>query len=937
MAVASPATVSRCGMVYFDYSDLGYQPFLKSWLATKKKDLAALLTDLVAKFIEPLFKFKKQNCRELIPINEINGIQSMSRLFDTLATPENGVDIMDGENYATMVQYWFVFSVIWSIGASVDEAGRKSIDTFIRELDGTFPNKDSIYEYWVDAKQNTWASFEDKLEKSWRYPSNAPFYKIIVPTVDTIRYNLIVSALLNNKQPVLLTGPVGTGKTSVAEGVLDNLSNFNNLTINMSAQTSSNNVQEIIEGKVEKRTKGVYVPIGGKKLITFLDDMNMPSKDTFGSQPPLELLRQWIDYSFWYDREKQTQREIRDMYLLGSMGPPGGGRTEISERFQSRFNLINMTFPSEQQIVRIFGTMINQKLQDFDEGVKPIGSIITKATIEVYQVVVEKFLPTPAKIHYLFNLRDISKVFQGLLRANKDYHDTTNAMIRLWVHEVFRVFSDRLNNDKDYEQFQNVVNDKLGSLFDQTFHAICPNKVVPIFCDFMNPNGIYEDYEQIPKLKSFIEEQLEDYNMSPGVVSMDIVLFRDALEHVCRIIRVIRQPRGNMFLIGIGGSGRQSLARLASYICEYKTFQIEVSKHYRVGEFHEDLRLLYFQAGVENIPTTFLFSDTQVVEERFLEDINNILSSGMVPNLYSAEEMEEVVSSLTGAAKKAGIPEVAADIFRFFIDRVRSNLHVILCMSPIGEAFRNRIRQYPAFVNCTTIDWFTEWPKDALLEVAERYLEGVDLGSDEIRAGAAQIFMVMHRSVTRFSNRMLEELRRHNYVTPTNYLELVSGYKILLNEKRDEIGTQVKKLRNGLFKIDDTRQKVEKMSVELEEAKIKVAAFQKQCDEYLVTLVQQKKAADEQQKQVSATSEKITQEEIKCKAIADNAQRDLDEATPALEAAVKALESLNKKDITEIKSYGKPPPLVETVLQAVMILRGCDPSWAEAKRQLGKK
>ena len=141
--------------------------------------------------------------------------------------------------------------------------------------------------------------------------------------------------------------------------------------------------------------------------------------------------------------------------------------------------------------------------------------------------------------------------------------------------------------------------------------------------------------------------------------------------------------------------------------------------------------------------------------------------------------------------------------------------------------------------------------------------------------------------------------------------------------------------RNGLFKIDDTREKVEKMSVELEDAKVKVAAFQKQCDEYLVTLVQQKKSADEQQKTVSATSEKIAQEELKCKAIADNAQRDLDEAVPALEAAMAALDALNKKDITEIKSFTKPPPLVETVLQAVMILRGQDPSWAEAKRQLG--
>ena len=91
-----------------------------------------------------------------------------------------------------------------------------------------------------------------------------------------------------------------------------------------------------------------------------------------------------------------------------------------------------------------------------------------------------------------------------------------------------------------------------------------------------------------------------------------------------------------------------------------------------------------------------------------------------MPNLYAPEDIEDVVSNLGPAAKKAGVPETSADIFRFFIDRVRNNLHVVLCMSPIGEAFRNRIRQYPAFVNCTTIDWFTEWPKDALLEVAER-------------------------------------------------------------------------------------------------------------------------------------------------------------------------------------------------------------------------
>lgn len=111
----------------------------------------------------------------------------------------------------------------------------------------------------------------------------------------------------------------------------------------------------------------------------------------------------------------------------------------ISKRLQSRFNLINMTFPQvrmwhtyvivclvvvislthvfylqESQIKRIFGTMISQKLQDFDEDVKPLADVMTKATIEIYNFISTRMLPTPTKIHYLFNLRDISKVHRSI-------------------------------------------------------------------------------------------------------------------------------------------------------------------------------------------------------------------------------------------------------------------------------------------------------------------------------------------------------------------------------------------------------------------------------------------------------------------------------------------------------------------------------------------
>ncbi|KAM4749227.1 dynein axonemal heavy chain 2 [Rhinophrynus dorsalis] len=940
LAVASPATVSRCGMVYTDYTSLGWRPYVQSWLEKRTKVEAETLQRMFDKYVEKTLEFRRYNCNELVPQEDSCGVISLCKLYEALATPDNGVNPADTDNYTRMTELWFMFCLVWSVCASVDEEGRRKIDNYLREIEGSFPSKDTVYEYYVDPKTKNWASFEDKLPKGWRIPPNAPFYKIMVPTVDTVRYQFIVNALVSHQSPVLLVGPVGTGKTSIAQSVLQSQDSnkYTVLTVNMSAQTTSNNVQNIIESRVEKRTKGVYVPTGGKHLITFLDDLNMPAKDTFGSQPPLELLRLWIDYGFWYDRQNQTIKYVKDMFIMAGMGPPGGGRTAISSRLQSRFNLINMTFPSESQIKRIFGTMMSQKLQDFEEEVKPVGELILQGTIELYNAVTQRFLPTPAKIHYLFNLRDISKVFQGMLRAHRDLHDTKQSITRLWVHECFRVFSDRLVDSSDTEAFVSILSDKLASLFDLAYHNLCPSKQPPVFGDFMREPPVYEDITDIQALKTFMNKQLQEQGHLSGAGAKTLVLFTDAIQHVTRIVRVIGQPRGNMLLVGIGGSGRQSLARLASYICDYKVFQLEVTRGYRKQEFREDIKKLYKLAGVDNRPSVFLLTDTQITDESFLEDVNNVLSSGEVPNLYKADEFEEIKNALVEKAHAENIPDTPESLFHFLIERVRNNLHIVLCMSPVGEPFRNRIRQYPALVNCTTIDWFSEWPQEALLEVAERYLEGAELGNvDGIHGKVARIFMTMHHSVAQYSHKMKLELRRQNYITPTSYLEVVSRYKSLLGDKRNELGEKASKLRNGLFKIDETREKVEKMSEELAVARSKVADYQKQCEEYLVIIVQQRREADEQQKAVSAHSEKIAAEEIKCKALAENAQKDLEEALPALEEAMRALESLNKKDMTEIKSYGRPPVQVETVMQAVMILRGNEPTWAEAKRQLGEQ
>ncbi|XP_063222941.1 dynein axonemal heavy chain 2 isoform X2 [Bacillus rossius redtenbacheri] len=961
LAEASPATVSRCGMVYNDYKDLGWRPYVDSWLsrmADRGQPFVQEMEMLIDRYVSAILQFKRDNCSELTRVSELGSVVTLCMLLRSLATRENGVDPGgDQENFHTLAKLWFLFCLIWSICGTVDDASRTLIDTYFRDKETVFPLKDTVYEYFVDPTSHAMVAWESKLSDNWRYNKALPFFKILVPTVDTVRYPYLVSALLLNSVPVLLTGPVGTGKTSHVQMVIDSLDDtkYSVLIVNMSAQTSSNNVQDIIESRVEKRTKGNYYPPGGKKLVTFLDDLNMPAKEIYGAQPPLELIRQWVDYGFWYDRQNQSETNVKDMLLLAAMGPPGGGRTVISGRLVSRFAVINVTFPRDAQIVRIFGTLLAQHLMDFDEELKMINQNITEATLDLFTAVCQHLLPTPSKTHYLFNLRDISKVFQGLLRSHADYQNNKQAMLRLWVHECFRVFSDRLIDTKDRDWFKKQIGEVVNRNFQLTFQALCPEEEPPVFCHLVNTDGVYEDLPDLAALRGFLETQLEEYNSSPGTLPMDLVLFKEAVQHVCRVVRVVSQPRGHMLLIGVGGSGRQSLARLAVYLCNYLFFEVEVTRNYRLPEFKEDLKLLYRKTGVDNHATTFLFNDTQVTQDAFLEVVSNLMNTGEVANLYKAEEFEEVKGALSIAATKAGILPTNEAIFNFLVDRVRTNLHVVLCMSPLEERFRDFLRQYPALVNTTTIDWFSDWNEIALLEVAHKFLVDVDFlqtidmpqgnprprefekiqAQEKVRTAVAEVFARIHSSVSEYSRKMMEEMKRPNHVVPTNYLELVTGYMKMLEEKRLSNINAANKLKGGVFRIDETKKAVGVMKVTLEESKVKADKERQELDIVLKNIANSTKLVEDKAKIVATRQARIATEEVQLKKDAAVAQRELDKAMPILLQAELALGDVSKKDLAEVRSYARPAVEVEKVMEAVMILMRLEPSWAEARRQLG--
>ena len=212
-----------------------------------------------------------------------------------------------------------------------------------------------------------------------------------------------------------------------------------------------------------------------------------------------------------------------------------------------------------------------------------------------------------------------------------------------------------------------------------------------------------QDWKSLNKI---LTDALNSYNELNA--AMDLVLFEDAMSHICKINRILESPRGNALLVGVGGSGKQSLSRLAAYISSMEVFQVTLRKGYAIPDLKIDLANLYQKAGLKNLGTVFLMTDAQVADEKFLVLINNLLASGEIPDLFVDDEVENIVTMVRNEVKGAGLQDTRENCWKFFIDRVRRQLKVILCFSPVGSTLRVRGRKFPALVNCTCIDWFHE-------------------------------------------------------------------------------------------------------------------------------------------------------------------------------------------------------------------------------------
>nr|XP_019941835.1 PREDICTED: dynein heavy chain 1, axonemal [Paralichthys olivaceus] len=969
LAVASPATVSRCGMVYLEPSILGLVSFTECWLKQVPEALRPYteqLNSLFTRFLQDSITFVRTSVKEVITSLDSNLACSLLRLMDCFFSPFNTKENEKPapekklEHLKELIEPWFFFSLVWSVGATGDAAGYKRFSAWLKnkmadeKIQLCFPEEGQVYDYRLDDAGIS--KFEDDDEEdeeerkvqwvSWmKYTDQVVitpetnYADIIVPTADTVRMSFLMDMLLTNMKPVLCIGPTGTGKTlTMSDKLLKNMpAEYITHFLMFSARTSANQTQDFIDSKLDKRRKGVFGPPIGRHFIFFIDDLNMPMLETYGAQPPIELLRQWIDHGGWYDRKQiGTFKQVVDINFACAMGPPGGGRNPITERFTRHFNLLSFTEMEDTSKKRIFSTILGSwmdgNMSKREPGrpvpaIQPLNEPLVDATIQVYATITLQLLPTPSKSHYTFNLRDLSKVFQGILMAEAGMIEDKLQLLQLWYHESCRVFQDRLVCAEDRDWFNTLLKDHIQE-FDCSSEEVVSGQPV-LYGDFMIPGADHKVYTRIEdkeELAKVMEEYMDNYNQT-STTKIKLVLFMDAIEHVCRISRILRQPLGNALLLGVGGSGRQSLTKLASHMSDYECFQIELSKNYGQTEWKEDIKSIMLKAGLQNQQITFLFVDTQIKSESFLEDINNILNSGDVPNLYATDEQERILTAMKPVVMELVQQPTKANLMAAYIRRVRSNIHIVLCMSPIGEVFRSRLRQFPSLVTCCTIDWFSAWPEEALQAVATSFLNDLPEleASPTAMKGLTMMCVKIHQMVARKCEQYLAELSRYNYVTPKSYLELLKIFSDLTGRKKQELCGDRQRMKTGLDKLLRTAEDVSKMQEELETMRPLLEEAARETEVTMETIKKDTVVAEETRKSVQAEEAKASEKARIASAIAEDAQKNLDEALPALDAALTSLKSLNKNDVTEVRAMQRPPSGVKLVIEALCIMKGIKP------------
>lgn len=973
---ATLATVSRCGMVWFNNENVSSHMMIANYLnklrtvpfedidedtgpalqpVPRTLDVQGQVADLLEirlrdeSFVTDVFE-ATMSLDHIMTFTEVRGLSTFFSLLNQACrsileyNAQHSDFPLESEQVESFVIKKMCLALVWSFAGDCPLGDRQRFSASVASLTASeLPAGGelmSLIDYQVTLPDCQWVPWQDKVPSIEVNSHSIIQTDVVIPTLDTVRHEDVLYQWLADHKPLLLCGPPGSGKTMTLFSALRKLPNMEVVGLNFSSATTPELLLKSFDQHCEYRKTPNGVTLSptqiGKWLVIFCDEINLPAADKYGTQRVIAFLRQLIESNGFWRTSDKTWVSLERIQFVGACNPPtDAGRVALGHRFLRHAPLVMVDYPGQQSLIQIYGTFTDAVLKIIS-SLRGFSGPLTQAMVQLYLESQQKFTPK-IQPHYVYSPRELTRWVRGIYEALRPLeHLDLEGLTRIWAHEALRLFQDRLIDEEE----RKWTSEAIRRIALEHFPTLDVDKALggPIlFSNWLSKNYVPVDQDELreyvkARLKTFCEEE----------VDVPLILYDDALDHVLRIDRVFRQPQGHVILIGVSGSGKTTLSRFVAWMNGMKVFQIKVHGKYSSEDFDDDLRNVLRRCGCKGEKICFIMDESNVLDSAFLERMNTLLANAEVPGLFEGDEFASLMTACKEGAQRQGlILDSQDELYKWFTQQIVKNLHVVFTMNPPEEGLGGKAATSPALFNRCVLNWFGDWSDQAFFQVGSELTRSLDLdrtnwsAPDTIplayrdlslppshRDAVVNAMVYIHHSLHQFNARLQRQQNKMTFLTPRHFLDLVAQYNRLFNDKRDDLEEQQRHLNVGLEKLKETVEKVRDLRRSLAGKKSQLETKDKEANEKLQNMITDQQAAEHEKArslEVQAYLEKQEKEVAERKEVV---LEDLANAEPAVAEAAKSVSNIKRQQLTEVRSMGSPPAGVKLALEAVCTLLG---------------
>ncbi|KAM4566457.1 cytoplasmic dynein 2 heavy chain 1 isoform 3-T3 [Odontesthes bonariensis] len=941
LSCASPATISRMGMIFLSDEDIDVAALVKSWLRGQPDECRSNLENWLGDYFQRgLDWVLKQN--DFVVETSLVGtvFNSLSHLN---AVTERGQ---------------FIVGLLRGMGGNLNFKTRqefaKELLSWARESP---PDARKPLDTYYDSDSGNLAAYVFQRPEGLALEQFSHTHMLpVIETRGMLRglHGFFPWLTAQHRQPFMVVGPEGCGKGMLLRCAFSRLRSTQVAVVHCSAQTSSRHVLQKLSQTcllLSSNTGRVFRPKDCENLVLYLKDINLPKPDKWGTSNLTAFLQQVLTYKGFYD-ENLEWVSLENIQVVASMSTGGAvGSHSLTSRFTSIVRVCTIDYPDREQLQNIYSAYLQPVLQHSLGNQAAWASTgkthqLSGSLVQLYEQVKAKFTVDDHS-HYLFTPCILTEWVLGLLRYDLTaaQSNLTDSVLEVVAYEARRLFRDRLVSSKDLHTFDNILSsiirgdwgsDALDNMTDGFYvtwgasegAVMAPGQPLP-------PHGKQLGRLDSADLKQVVQKGVVLYSRDNK--ELDLLLFWEVCDFVSRVDRVLSRPGGSLLLAGRSGVGRHTATCLVSHMHGYTLFTPKISRVYTLKHFSNDLKSVMQLAGLDGQQVVLLLEDYQFVHLAFLEMVNSLLSSGEVPGLYTPEELEPLLSSLKDAASHDGF---TGPLYNYFSFRIQQNLHIVLIMDCSNSNFTINCESNPAFYRKCSVQWMEGWSESSMKKIPELLLAKMEGGGGESesekssnrtssgseKGDLCRLFLMVH-----------ESCREHG-ATPSQYMAFLHVYTALYSRKQNQLTTRQQHLQAGVSKLNEAKALVDDLKKRAAEQSGLLKTKQQEADAALQEITTSMQNASDQKTEMEKIKGKMAQEVSKIEERKAKIDDELKEVQPLVDEAKRAVGNIKPEALSEIRSLRMPPDVIRDILEGVLRLMGIfDTTWVSMKSFLAKR